>query len=325
MRLPEHLIIRGRLNAADEFVPRRCRSSRYIRPRQYRPDGDLIVETTDREGQPVRSAIASVRSDVVCAPGIETWRVEGIVVLDDRASAVRLRRGERIIWSAEVAEKPELRIKLRTRPRRGGGRRTTESCDFPGGRPAVLNFAVSDAAEGLAPHVVVVHQWGEGLFRTVYVGAVAGSLKIPADSLPGGTRCRFVAIYSNGMRSVAATTDWYELEPIGPIVRIDSPTGKERLLEGATLSLSGYVEIPEDPGTMKYADRLIWLMDGRAIGSGPQVSILHLCAGRHEIALVYQEPGRPPARRAVRVRVKASQHASADEWEPWDHFAVLDQ
>lgn len=325
MNRPEHLIIRGRLDAADEFTPRRCRSSRYVRPRPSAPESDLIVETIGSEGQTLRSAPATVSSDAVCGPGIETWRVEGIVVLDEGALTVRLRRGERVVWSSVIAEKPTLRVKLRSRPKRGGPRSVREvGADYPGGRPAVLEITTSVAAEGLDSHVTLVHQWGEGLFRTVLVGAAADTLEVPADALPGGSRCRFVAIYSNGMRSAVAATDWYPFAPIGPIVRIDAPTGKERLVEGATLSLRGYVEVPEDPGGSRYPERLSWMLNGRVVGAGSQASVLRLPVGRNEITLLYDEPGGPSARRSVTVQVKASRHVHADDWEPWDHFSRLD-
>jgi hypothetical protein len=331
MREHEYLLIRGRLNRADDFTPRRCGSTTFVREWPRAEGSDVFAETVSRAGDVLRSHPALVRSESVCAPGPESWRLRAYVPLDAEAARVRLRRGVRVIWEEGIPDAPRVAVSLQSRPRRGDAASTTTlrrrrheregggvTPGFPGGSPAVIALDTSDPAPGGGAFVTVVHQWSERGFRTIYIGPVQPTLEIPADRLPGGRECRFVAIYSNGLRSATAVTRPFALEPIGPILRVTRPADGERVSEGTPVTLEGMVQDPEHPSGPQNLERLVWSIDQLQVGTGPVTSVDALESGEHTITLSYRGPA--PLSTSVRVVVRKAQTDPANAWPAWNPF-----
>lgn len=340
----EYLLIRGRLNRADDFTPRRCGSTSFVRQWPRAEGSDVFVETVSRDGDVLRSYPALVESELVCASGRDSWRVRAYVPLDAEAARVRLRRAARVLWEERIPDAPTVRVSLDSRPVRGGAmpasakRRRQRKPEggatpgFPGGRPAVLTFETSEPAEPALAHVTVVHRWSERGFRTVYIGPVKRTLEIPADRLPGGRECRLIVIYSNGMRSATAATKPFALEPIHPVLRITRPTDGSRLPSGTPITLEGLVQDPEHPSGPRDAERLVWTVDEREVGTGPLTSVDPLESGEHTIGLSYRFVDDSPAtsRRGsgsrkspstfVRVVVAKARAIPANAWPEWHPF-----
>ncbi len=342
----EYLLIRGRLNRADDFTPRRCGSTTFVQRWPHDDGSAVFVETVSRDGDVLRSYPALVKSEVVCATRRESWRVRGYVPLDAEAARVRLRRAGRVFWEDRIPEAPTLRVSLKSRPVRGGantrsttrrrqsGRDVGQTPGFPGGRPAVLTLETSGpAAAGSGAFVTIVHRWSERGFRTVYIGPVNRTLEIPADRLPGGRECRLIAIYSNGLRSTTAATEPFGLDPIGPVLRITYPADGSRLPNGAPIRLEGLVQDPEHPSGPLVADRLIWRVDDREVGTGPLTSVDPLESGEHTISLSYREIDDAPHTRhrrataarafpstSVRIVVARAKAVPANAWPAWNPF-----
>jgi hypothetical protein len=337
----EYLLIRGRLNRADDFTPRRCGSTTFVRQWPHDEGSDVFVETVSRDGDVLRSHPALVKSELVCAPGSESWRLRAYVPLDADAARVRLRRAGRVFWEDRIPDAPTLRVLLKARPVRGSegatpatrrrqsGRDDGHTPGFPGGRPAVLTLETSDPAEGGGAFMTIVHRWSERGFRTVYIGPVTRTLEIPADRLPGGRECRLIVIYSNGMRSTTAATKPFGLDPIHPVLQITHPADGSRLPSGSPVTLEGLVQDPEHPSAPHDANRLIWRVDDREVGAGPLTSVDPLESGEHTITLSYRvvddTPRRTTASRAlpsasVRVVVAQAKAVPANAWPTWNPF-----
>jgi hypothetical protein len=344
----EYLLIRGRLNRADDFTPRRCGSTAFIHHWPRAEGSDVFVDTISRDGTVLRSEPALIESERVCAPGEETWRVRAYVALDAEAAEVRLRRGGRVLWEIRIPDPPEVRVALESVPVRGFGakpssdRRRGANSDsedeatsgFPGGKPAVLALDTSEAAEPDLAYVTVVHQWGDGRFRTVHIGPAERTLEIAADQLPGGRECRLIVIYSNGIRSATAATDSFRLEAIGPVLSITRPGDGAQIPEGTPLTLEGLVQDPERPATPREAERLVWTVDGREVGSGPVASVDPLEAGEHTVGLSYRSmdedalthrdaDSRGSSGTMVRIVVAEATAVPANAWPDRDPFADL--
>lgn len=340
----EYLMIRGRLNRADDFTPRRCGSTSFVRQWPRAEGSDVFVETVSRDGDVLRSYPALVKSESVCASGRESWRLRGYVPLDAEAIRVRLRRAARVLWEERIPDAPTVRVTLDERPVRGGGtpasaKRRRKPNDesggtpgFPGGSPAVLTFETSEPAEPERAYVTVVHRWSERGFRTVYIGPLTRTLDIPADRLPGGRDCRLIVIYSNGMRSATAATKPFALAPIHPVLRIMRPTDGSRLPSGVPITMEGLVQDPEHPSGPLDAARLVWTVDEREVGTGPLMSVAPLESGEHTIGLSYRIVDDSPAasRRGsgsrqspstfVSVVVAKARAIPADAWPAWHPF-----
>lgn len=331
----EYLLIRGRLNRADDFTPRRCGSTAFVRQWPRAEGSDVFVETVSRDGDVLRSYPALVKSERVCASGPESWRLRAYVPLDAEAARVRLRRAGRVLWEERIPDQPTVRVSLDARPTRGGAKPTPAkhrrqrkpeddaTPGFPGGSPAVLTLDTSEpAAAGLA-YVTVVHRWSERGFRTVYIGPVQRTLDIPADRLPGGRECRLIVIYSNGMRSATAATKPFALEPIRPVLRITRPADGTRLPSGTPITLEGLVQDPEYPSGPRDAERLVWTVDQREVGTGPLTSVDPLESGEHTIGLSYRFGAGSPASSpstSVRLVVAKARAIPANAWPDWQPF-----
>jgi hypothetical protein len=101
-------------------------------------------------------------------------------------------------------------------------------------------------------------------------------------------------IYSNGIRSATAATKPFSLEPIHPVLRITRPTDGSRLPNGAPITLEGLVQDPEHPSGPRDAERLVWTVDEREVGTGPLTSVDPLESGEHTISLWYRLVDDPP-------------------------------
>ena len=321
----EYLVVRGRLDRAGTFTPRRCTSTRFV---HRWPDatgteevarigagrGEVLVETVDEDGTVLQREVAQVEPEEVCEPGASrTFRVLAYIGLHPRARTVRVVREERLLWEMAVPDEPHVEVGLERPPRRGAGKRE--------GRPAVLTLDLSDPADETLAFITVVHQWAERGFRTVHLGPPERTVSIPVEALPGGRECRLLVTYSNGLRSASAASEPFELEPVSPAVTILRPGPDDVVVAGVPMTLVGFVEDLERPGRSREDDALVWMVDDREVGTGPVSSVDGLEAGRHEVVLAYrtrQKEGEEEARASVTVNVEPSSEPTADEWEDWD-------
>lgn len=328
----EYLLIRGRLDRDDDFAPRRCESTTFIRERpepSQLDHGDVVVETLDGDGTVMRTERPSVVREGVCAPADRTWRVRVYIALDEGAATVQLRRGDRILWTQRIPELPEVRVELTSRPVRGERKanprkrrgRAAGTPGFPGGEPAVLSLELSRPEEPDVAFVKVVYRWSERGFQTVHIGPVARRITIDPDRLPGSEECEFFVAYSNGVRTGLARTDVFELAPIGPVLDIVRPADGDRVTEGMPLELEAMVVDPEHPAAPLDREALQWLVDGTQAGVGLLGSVDPLPAGSHTVALEYHRRGAEPTRVERTVAVEKSRATPADAWEPVDPFA----
>ncbi len=328
----EYLLIRGRLDRDGDFTPRRCESTTFIRerPEPNQPDhGVVVAETLDDDGRVVRSERPSVEPEGVCAPGEQTWRIRVYVAIDEGASTVRLRDGDRILWSVRIPEPPQVRVELASPPRRGDARaqqrkrsrKGSGTPGFPGGEPAVLNLELSRAAEPDVAFVKVVYRWAERGFHTVYIGPTSRRVTIDPDRLPGGDRCEFFVAYSDGVRTALARTRTFELEPIGPVLDMTQPVVGGVVTEGMPIALEGMALDPEHPAAPLDREALMWSVDGEVVAVGPMGSVDPLAAGPHTIVLQYTRLGADPVRIERAITVDRSKVPPADSWPAVDRFA----
>ncbi|MCR6492881.1 hypothetical protein [Cellulomonas sp. P24] len=323
MGVPEYLLIRGRLDRAGGFAPRRCTSTTHVRawPRGTSaeeldrlgagPD-PVLVEVVGDDGEVLQREIAEVRAEAVCEPGdARTFRARAYVGLHERASEVRVRRDDRVLWEAWIPGAPTVDVQLERVPRRGTARST---------RTAVLALTYSPPADEELAHVTVVYRWGERGFRTVHVGPPQSTVEIPADGLPGGPACRFLVTYSNGLRGASAATDTFDWEPLAPQVTVIRPAPGEHVVAGVPVVLEGFAEDPQHPAAALEPRRLVWMIDDHVVATGPVTSLDELAAGHHDVTLVYR--GEIEGEASVPVWVRKPEVPTADQWPDWDPIAL---
>lgn len=323
MGTQEYLAVRGRLDRAGRFTPRHCTSTTYVRewPRGTSaaeleslgagPD-QVVVETVGDDGEVLQREIAEVRAESVCEPGgSRTFRVRAYVGLHARASEVRVRRDDRVLWESWIPGAPTVEVRLDRVPRRGGVRST---------RSAVLALAYSPPTDEALASVTVVYRWAEHEFRTVHVGPPQSTVEIPADGLAGGPGCRFLVTYSSGLRGCSAATEPFDWEPTPSQVTLVRPVPGERVVAGVPVLLEGFAEDLQHPGSPLAPHRLVWMIDDDVVATGPMASVDSLTSGHHDVTLVYR--GEPEAEASVPVWVRKPDAPTADQWPDWDPVEV---
>ncbi|MFG2394842.1 hypothetical protein ACGFYF_39130 [Streptomyces lavendulae] len=300
----EVLVIKGRIDRAGQFRPRRCRSTRHVRRWPRAEESVYVAELLDRAEQTVQRAPALVVRELACdSTDDERFLVTAYLGLSPEATSVQLRRDASVLWRREIPEAPGLGVRLS-----GGTASRT--------RPVSLALDLSRPGDGA--YLQVMYQWGERRFQTVDVLDARGEVSVDLARLPGGPACRFVVLYSNGLRSAVAVSETFRLEPLGPSVAIVEPRDGAALLVGRHLVLSGQVADPERAGGAR-AEDMSWWLDGALVGVGPIGGVDRLAPGEHRVALRYDGPDRT-GQAEVGITVTAARAPTAEEWEPFDQF-----
>lgn len=297
----EYLAFRGRLHPDLHFELVRSYSTFEVRrwPRVEHPEYFLELRD-ERENTLLREPV-SVNPSPICEPGIAPyWRVQGYLALREGAHELIFQKGDVPIRSFRVPERPRLSLEWKvTRVRRG--RRT-------------LRAEYSRPGEGA--FIQLVYQWGPRRFQNVGFYRPRRELAVDLGELPGGKRCRLVALYSNGLRAAGAATRYFSLPPHGPTVEIVHPRDGEVLPPWVPLELEADVSDPEAGPPQD--DEILWLLDGREMCRGATASLEKLAEGRHRLTLRYMKgkTRRGESSCAFRVRRPARlKFAPADEWE----------
>lgn len=298
----EVLVIRGYLDRAGRFTGGRSRSTRHVRQWPVVKTSHVVVELLDAKSAVLHRELAEVRPIVECEPGdARQFRVLAYVAHRDDARVVQLRRDDLILWRRTIPEPARLKAVL--------GQRSKD----------VFELELTYSEPGQGANMLVVYQWGEGRFQPVHVGPPESRLRIPRAGLPGGEACRFAVTYSNGLRSAVARTAAFRVARLGPSVQIFQPAARTAVQAGVPLILEGAVTDPERRGGPRFAEELVWRVDGREVGRGLIASVDGLEEGAHKIELVYlADPG---ASQAIGVNARKTRHPTADSWPDWDPLA----
>lgn len=295
----EVLVVRGRLDRAGRFRPRGCRSTPHVRQWPVVEDSDVVIELLDVDDTVLHREFASVRADVDCRPGAaQSFHVDAYIELRDDAVTVRLRRGDVVLWQRTTGQPATLEVSLKKRNR----------------DRAVLGLSYSEPGDGAS--LLVVYQWGERRFDTVYLGRPTEELVIPLAELPGGDRCRFLVTYSDGLRSASGLTEPFDVKLRGPRITIVRPAVEASVVADTPVILEGAVLDRERLGGPRPDEDVTWLLDGERVGRGLITSVDGLPEGGHTIEMIYLGEARATAR--VDVVAVAPRAATAATWEDWN-------
>ena len=177
-------------------------------------------------------------------------------------------------------------------------------------------MSISHSAPGDGAFLSVVYQWGSGKFRTLLVSDPKPALSIDSTTLEGGKRCRFVVLYSDGLRSAGAATPFFQLPLRGATVRIVSPAADAVLVEGQPLQLEAHIEDPERSDGLDSNKVVTWWLGKVLVGRGLISGLLNPPVGEHTLRLRYEHDG---TESSIPLRVKrrqADEAPAADHWQP---------
>ena len=264
------------------------------------------MELLDHSDRPLHRVFAKVTREQSCdLLDTDRFRLTAYIGLRDDAAFVQLRSGDLVLWRTEIADAPTLEVTL-------AGRGLSRD------EPARLRVKYSRPHEGA--FMQVIYQWGERRFHTIEIREPAPEIRVELRRSPGGRACRFVVIYSNGVRSACAATRESSLDPLGPSVTIWQPMARAVMHPGQHLVLQGQVVDAERAGGARDEDSTWWL-DGNPVGRGPIGGVDRVEPGRHRVELRYEgQGGTGSGQAAVTINVLRSDVCHADEWQPFDHW-----
>jgi len=167
-----------------------------------------------------------------------------------------------------------------------------------------VRLRASDA-DGDALTMRVSYSGDDGrTWQPVFVGPARAALRLPARYLAHSGRARLRAEVSDGFRETRATSDRFRSDGAPPTVTITSPAGGVRESAGATLVLAG--EAVDDARHPLGSRRLTWRLGRRVLGTGPNIAVRGMPAGRRRITLTAVDRFGRAGRASVTVRTTAA-------------------
>lgn len=306
----EVLTIRGRLDRAGHFEPRRCASTTFVRRWPRTESSAYTIELLDRDERPLHRELALVEEESHCDyEDYSRFSLTAYIGLHEQSAAVQIRRDDIVIWRRAIPAKPTLEANL---ARQRLGRHEA----------ARIRLRYSDPEKGA--YMQVMYQWAPRRYRAVAILEPGPEIVIDLSEQPGGRECRFIVIYSNGLRATAAATRMFRLEPLGPSLLIVSPRPRTTLTTAQPLLLQGQVIDPERPDRGKPSERLTWWLDGREVGRGSCACIDRLKPGRRQIVLRYGDE-RDAVHTSTTVTVSESAHTPAHAWAPFNDWSLIER
>jgi len=123
---------------------------------------------------------------------------------------------------------------------------------------------------------------GGETWRSYTVGLSEYEAVIDARRLPGG-KLRFQVLLDDGFSTVTAESGEIELPPHPPEVAILAPSEGARLVAERQLHLLGLAS--DVAGRVTDADDMVWTIDDKEVGRGPDIWVAMPASGTHKVSL----------------------------------------
>ena len=169
-----------------------------------------------------------------------------------------------------------------------------------GRRKAVLHWKARDADGNSLTAAVDYSPDGGRSWHAVYNGTDRRSLALPSRLLSRSTNARFRVTVSDGFNAAIATSPRFHTLGAPPSITILSPRARTTISAGGALNLQAAAYA--DTGRRLTGRALVWSTGRRRLGTGAQLTVRSLAAGRHRITL--RATGDGTATRALTVTVK---------------------
>ena len=124
-------------------------------------------------------------------------------------------------------------------------------------------------------------------FRQIWIGANLAVARLPARYLSRSANARIRVTVIDGFRSAAATSRRFRAEGAPPYAKILVPAPGVRVRNDAPLLLVG--QAFDDHLNVLSGRLLRWRLGRRLLGTGAQISVTGLPAGRHRIRLLARD------------------------------------
>ncbi|WP_028061850.1 hypothetical protein [Candidatus Solirubrobacter pratensis] len=141
-------------------------------------------------------------------------------------------------------------------------------------------------------------------WKLVWVGPNRGRVRLPAQYLFSARRARIRVEVNDGFRTAIAVSRRFRSPGEAPLVSIALPARRFHEANDAPLLLSG--QAFDDRSRQLTGRRLRWMLGRRLLGTGAQITVTGLPAGRDRIDLLARDRGGRVGRASAVVRLGAS-------------------
>ena len=280
----EILVFRGRLHPDLTFELRHSYSTEYVRQPLKLDQKDFYIELRDGDGTPINRELVTLIDSTDCEPGGRSYKkVLGHIGFREEAKVLLFYKKDILICSHIVPGRPTLQLEWGDKRVARKSRKT-------------LGLRLSNPEPGA--FVQVVYQWGERRFRTLGFFRPAKEISLDFSDLPGGSKCRLVVLYSNGLRAAKAATGYFALPPKVPQIEVFHPRDGQTFAPWVPVELAAQI-VDEEYGTV-HDDDYVWELDGKEVCRGSVASLEELSEGSHRLTLRYAKA--PKTRRAPTCR-----------------------
>ncbi len=170
---------------------------------------------------------------------------------------------------------------------------------------ATLHWHASERGGGALSAEVDYSGDGGHRWSPIWIGPNLGSALVPLRYLFRSANARLRVSVNDGFRAASATSRRFRSPGAPPSVQIVMPWSGTRELNDAPVGLSG--QAFDDSSRMLTGKRLRWMLGHRLLGTGAQITVTGLPAGRHRIELIATDRFGRRGHASVEVVLRASQ------------------
>jgi hypothetical protein len=287
---PLQWLVLGILTADNKFIRRPGLTAPRTAPATLDPRSPLRAEFFGPDGRLLLRAGIPVTTPCSDGPGADPpFRiVSGTVPLPAETTLVRFMLDDVLLEEYKAPDgEPRTRLHILGEPQAGGALKIAWASEHPQGAPLthIVGFSNDDGAT----------------WEPVGLPTSANESIIDLETLPGGKRCRVSVKTTDGLHTVLAVSEPFDV-PVKPCAAmILAPESGFQIRFGAPLELRGQGFWREE--RRPELEALQW-SSSRAgfLGRGPYLAVNGLVAGEHEITLVAGE-GERAGRTSIVVTV----------------------
>jgi hypothetical protein len=169
---------------------------------------------------------------------------------------------------------------------------------------ATLHWQASERGGGALSVEVDYSGDGGRRWNPIWIGPNLGSALVPLRYLFRSANARLRVNVNDGFRAASASSRRFRSPGAPPSVQIVMPWSGTRELNDAPLGLSG--QAFDDSSRMLTGKRLRWMLGRRLLGTGAEITVTGLPAGRHRIELVATDAFGRRGNASVEVVLRAS-------------------
>lgn len=277
------LRFKGHLYRDLHFKLHRCYTTKVVRDWPKIENSEFFIESKDKKNKTLNREPVKVWTPHHDDIYTKYQHVDGYIALKKSSAKLLLFKNDIMIDSFLIPPRPKLSISW-------SHKKTSRKKYF---LQSIFSTPTPNS------YIQIIYQWNTRRYQVLFTGKPKNKIPIDFQRLPGGNKCRFIVMYSNGLRSVVAATKFFIVPKMPPKIDIIKPSKTTIYPYEHPIDLHGSIIDLENP---KKLDQLIWKLDGKLVGTGPIAGIFPVSEGRHIISLHYKDNKKIEKKRVIMIK-----------------------